>query len=353
MSVLQQEAPPAPIAEGGTTTIRQGQKQDVRERAKGLLERMAAASQAAPTEDAEDDSPAVAADDGEDEATPTAKPKPAAAKSSKLDELDAKRNEGRARLKKRDAESEAERERAAERAEWAQERAQMRAVIQKLQAFDPDRPETRRKILQELGGDEVARFILEDSDPVKRAEREAAAARQPAPIDDADKAEVRQLKEQLNAFIGAQQRRENEAAFTARVAEFDHEEEGGAPLTAALLKKKPQEAINMAYAFAQQRIASKKPFDDDDLIGDIEERLGLYASLREPKKQASKQEAPTSLARSVIEHDEDESADAPPADEPKARKKPTTLNAKLDNKQRLLERAKKAQRIVNELYGKR
>lgn len=326
---------------GENTVIREPGKsssyQALKDRAGALLEKLAGGDVG---EGDSDGGEPAGEEDGANPA-PTEPETPKAKRPSKLDELDAKRTTERARLKKRTAEELAKREADAEREGWRQERAQMQALIAELQgksaALDPKNPEVLRRVLAELGGDAVGQFILDDI----REANNGGAPRQASPTPstgtaDPRDAKIEQLQQQLNDFIGAQQRAANETNFKAKVAALTHDEDGGAPLTGALLKKDPTRVINMAYAVAQEFIRAKKVFDDDDIIEKIETELSSFRDIFGTPKQAAALVERATTENAVEEADE-------PAEEPKAR---STPRRKLSNKEALLQRMAQAKRIV-------
>lgn len=336
----------APIT-NDVAIVRDRATTSVNSRAGDLLSRMTEAADAA----AETDDGDVVAEPVADDDAPVTKPDAKTKRPNRIEELEQKAVAERARLKSRRAVLSEKEQLAQARAQMQQQmdriHAQNAELERRLKMLDPDDPDVLRRVLDKVGGEEIGKFILDDLDPEKRAAREA---RNQKPKTQEAASEVAELRAQLNEFIGAKRRADNEAEFRSRVTALSHDEEGGAPLAGSLMKDEPKEFMSLAYTIANQWVANGKVFDDDDLIEEIESKLSRYASILGGKKQPQKQAAVTAK-RTVTEQAEDDDADAP-ADEPAVATK-TRMIGKTDSKSAFAQRVMASKRVVAALDRKR
>lgn len=321
-------------------------------------ERVRAMREAAAVEAEDDD---IAEEEGDEDAevetepsSPKAlrpgKPKPAAEPPTKLSKIKEKLDSERARLKTKRAEdnqrSSIEEERAALRAEAAAFKQLREQLHERVSKIDPDDPVALERILEKLGGERVSKFIVAQGDPAIRAQQQQQVAPPPRSQEEDDR--VARLEAQVNQYFAGQKKQADEQAFVSRVSSLGHDDEGGAPFTAALMSKSPAKAMKMAYAVMadiveeKQRAGKPVVFDDDDIIIKMEEELSEYAALRNPSPQ--KQASGLSSRTRQTEQDEPDPADAPAADE-----RVTKTRSKLSPKEALARRVEAARRQMNAL----
>lgn len=360
------DAPPGANSnvDAGRVTVRTEPSEDVNVRARNLMAKIREASMAATGQDdgAEPDADVAPADPIEvPDESPAAKPVKKLAAPT-VDELAAKAKAERERLKLRRTETNERTQFEAERAQFQQQVAAFQKAREqhdgKIKALESGDPAALRELLERLGGDAVADFMLAEADPSRRAAREAQRAQKPE-TKSALEERFEQLEARINEDYTARQRAANEASFQARVAQVNFAaDEGGAPLAAALMAKNPARAMKMAYeamnelARPDPRTGIVIPFDDDAIIAKMEEELSGFAPLFANGTQAPPPKAPNGKGKlaETVAPDPEEDDDPPEAPgKPPARRvaNDTRLTAKQEYMQRVASVRRSAQAYQN------
>lgn len=243
------------------------------------LRRSAASVAADPT------APAAAEETESEEEIPTRPdaPAPKAAGKTRLDRLEERAKQERARrgadMTLREVQQ-LQQQLAADRRALQQ---QQLAHEQQMAALRSGDPGVLRALLAQVGPDNVAQFLVEEANPEMRARRAAQQAQNqpPAPAQPTHDPRVDELWKLVQATVIPQRQAAVEQQFQSMIRGAGDVPfgEGGTPLTAKLLEKSPKKVMLMATAAFNRLKAEGKPFDDQDVALTIEEDLQEFSAL--------------------------------------------------------------------------